>query len=268
MRSFVLVLALGMGLATPGAFGQQTPRPFGQALQAPAEGASYLGVGLREIDADRAKALRLPESVGVEITQIYENSPAAAAGLMPGDVVVEYNGQRVEGMEQFARLVRETPAGRETKLQIFRNGAAQTIAARIASRPAAAISPFAVQPPSPPEPPANLQQSLSTLRLFGSGTTMGAETQALNGQLAEYFGVKEGVLVRSVAKNSPAERAGIKAGDVITRVGDAKVASPSEISSQIRGRAGQNVAVTLTREHRETTVNVMLDSGRDNSRRY
>jgi serine protease Do len=242
MRIHGLVLAAGLTIPV---LAQQT---FFQGPPFQVQNPSYLGLGLREIGPDRAKALNLPEEAGVEITQVYPNSPAASAGLMAGDVVFEYNGQRVEGMEQFARLVRETPPGREVKLQIFRNGATQTIAMRVASRPPGVL---AARPAPVPE--------LSVLP-FGpyAGAVMGLETEAVNGQLADYFGVKEGVLVRSVNKNSPAERAGIKAGDVITRVGDANVASPAEIASQLRSRRGQSVSVTLTRDHREMTVNVPL----------
>jgi serine protease Do len=241
-------LVLAAGLAIP-VLAQQTFFQVPLQVQNP----SYLGIGLREIGPDRAKALNLPEEAGVEITQVYPNSPAASAGLMAGDVVFEYNGQRVEGMEQFSRLVRETPPGREVKLQIFRNGATQIIGLRVASRP-----PGVLAAPAPAVRPAPVPE-LSVLP-FGpyAGAVMGLETEAVNGQLADYFGVKEGVLVRSVNKNSPAERAGIKAGDVITRVGDANVASPAEIASQLRSRRGQSVSVTLTRERRETTVNVTL----------
>ena len=100
----------------------------------PFVGGTYLGVNLAEIDANRAKELKLKEDYGVEITRVEENSPAEKAGLKPGDVVLEYNGQRVEGMEQFGRLVRETPPGREVKLKISRNGATETLTAVLGSR--------------------------------------------------------------------------------------------------------------------------------------
>src|SRR5271166_6318174 len=69
-------------------------------------GNSYLGIGVAEIDAERAKALNLKEVHGVEVKSVDHDSPAAKAGLKEADVVVEYNGQRIEGTEQFVRLVR------------------------------------------------------------------------------------------------------------------------------------------------------------------
>src|SRR5690242_20441701 len=97
---------------------------------------SFLGVGIQEIDTSRAKDLKLPDEAGVEVTRIAPDSPAERAGIKTGDVVTQYNGQRVEGMDQFSRMVRETPAGREVKIGILRNGAPQVIAVKIVARPA------------------------------------------------------------------------------------------------------------------------------------
>src|SRR5277367_2521546 len=74
---------------------------------------SYIGIMLHEVDNDRAKALNLAEAGGVEITRVGPDSPADKAGLKAGDVVLEFNGQHVEGMEQFSRMVHETPPGHE-----------------------------------------------------------------------------------------------------------------------------------------------------------
>src|SRR3984957_6530723 len=115
----------------PGIQGAQAAREFNSA---PFVGGTYLGVNLAEIDTNRAKELKLKEDYGVEISRVEENSPAEKAGVKPGDVVLEYNGQRVEGMEQFGRMVRETPPGREVKLTISRDGATQTLIAVLGSR--------------------------------------------------------------------------------------------------------------------------------------
>ncbi|HLH43952.1 MAG TPA: PDZ domain-containing protein [Bryobacteraceae bacterium] len=247
----------------------QNATPLFQYFQPPRGSGSFLGVFLQEVGPDRAKALKLPEEEGVEITGVEPNSPAAAAGLMAGDVVLKYNGQDVEGMEQFGRLVRETPAGREVKLLIVRNGSSQTVAAKIAARPVGAVSatPFFTQNTAPLEPSLRAEPPVSALRLFTGTRVMGVETEPLSGQLADYFGVKDGVLVRSVSKGSEAERAGIKAGDVITNVGGAKVTNGPEITAQLRAARGASVSVTLMRDHREVTVNLLLE-GRDNGQRF
>jgi serine protease Do len=82
------------------------------------------------------------------------------------------------------------------------------------------------------------------------------EAESIDGQLAQYFGVNEGVLVRTVMKGSPAEKAGVKAGDVIVRVDEAKVATPSEISAHLRAARGKPLPVAIMREHKEISVTV------------
>jgi len=239
-------------------------------------GSSYLGIAVLEIEADRAKALHLKEARGVEVTCVDENSPASKAGLKAGDVVLEYNGERVQGGEQFVRLVRETPPGHNVALLVVRNGANQTLTATIAQRQPAALAfefdgeNFAMaMPPTPPMPP---MQPLPGIRMpdiprafmtWGS-PTLGIESESLNPQLAEFFGVKEGVLVRSVTKESTAEKAGFKAGDVIIKVDGEKVTTPREISSILQAsRSKKTLPVTVIRRQKEMVLNVVLE---ENSR--
>jgi serine protease Do len=223
---------------------------------------SFLGVGLQEINSERAKQLKLPEEAGVEITYVEANSPAAAAGLKTGDVVLQYNGQRVEGTEQFTRMVQETPEGRDVKLQVFRNGASQTIAAKIGSKPATLPAQLSARGALvfPTEPPRAVGSVLAPFSSLSERIpVLGIQVEAIDGQLADYFGVKAGVLVRNVARNSAAEKAGIKAGDVITRVGDDKIATPGDLA--VRTRRVQSLSVALMRDHKETIVMVVLDGG-------
>jgi serine protease Do len=227
---------------------------------------SYMGVNLADIDSDRARTLKLRDVHGVEITRIEDNSPAAKAGLKVGDVVLEYNGQRVEGMEQFGRFVRETPAGREVKLAVSRDGNPQTVPVTLAARKDALRAGEVFSSTWPgnmrefhfnmPEINIDLPQIYSMSRT----SLLGVEAESLNPQLAEFFGVKEGVLVRSVVKDSAAEKAGIKAGDVITKVDQEKVTSASDLSGAIRSaRSKATFSVQVVREHREMTLNVTMD---------
>ncbi len=126
LRRGLPVAALGIGLA----IAQTAPAPSPQQGTMIWQGApptSYFGVGFQDVDAERAKALKLQEARGIELTMVQEDSPAAKAGLKSGDIILDYNGQRVEGMESFSRFVRETPPNREVKLRIIRNGQPQSI---------------------------------------------------------------------------------------------------------------------------------------------
>lgn len=233
------------------------------------EGGSYLGIGVADVNAERARELKLAEERGVEVKSVSPDGPAAKAGIKEGDVVLEYNGQRIEGREQLTRMVRETPSGRPVKLLVWRNGAAQTVAATLGTRPRGALitgrdgrewsfeMPEIPIPPMPPMAMPDMPRSMMSWR----STMLGIESESLTSQLAEYFGVKEGVLVRSVTSNSPADKAGIRAGDVIVKLDGTTVTSPREMSSVIRSLRGTKrmVPVVLMRERKEMTVTVTLE---------
>jgi len=258
------LFAVGLGAQSPDFF-QTPPAPGGSQVYefhtGALAGGSYLGVNLAEIDSARAKELKLRETSGVEITRVEDGSPAEKAGLKPNDVVLEYNGQRVEGMEQFGRLVRETPGGREVKLVISRNGETQTLMAAVAARKVRAfggnIKDF--MPDMPEIRMPDMPQVFSVWR----SPVLGVEAEALGSQLAAFFGVKEGVLVRSVLKDSAAERAGVKAGDVITKVDGAAVTTPNELSNAVHSASSKKTfGVEVMRDHRAMNVNVTVDDGR------
>jgi serine protease Do len=237
--------------------------PRSPAIQLWTSGGSFLGVGVAEITSDRAKALNLKEEAGVEVTRVDEDSPAAKAGVQRGDVILEYNGQRVDGIEQLQRLIRETPAGRGVKVAISRNGAAQTLTAVVGSRRSHAkefFGPDGVDMPEIHIP--DMPMIMTTTR----NARLGVEAESLGSQLAEYFGVKEGVLVRSVNKGSAAERAGVKAGDVILRVDKTKVVTAGEISSAVRAsRSSSSFPIDLKRDHKDLTVTVNIEQAHNDS---
>jgi serine protease Do len=226
----------------------------------PMPGASFLGVGVKEIDAERAKVLKLREEHGVEITNVERNSPAAKAGLQTGDVVQKYQGQRVEGLDQFIRFVRETPPGRTVEMEVIRGGSPQKVSAVLGKRHTTKMVPMTPMPPDvrvvmPDIPKAMLSWSSGYLGI--EGEAVGAS------QLAGYFGVKDGVLVRSVTNGSAAEKAGIQPGDVITKVNETNVSAPRDITAALRsagaGEEGREFPVTLVREKREMTVTLKAE---------
>jgi serine protease Do len=238
----------------------------GQSSAAP---RGYLGIGVAEITPDSAKELKLAEVRGVEITRVEEDSPAAKAGLKPNDVVLEYNGQRVEGTEQLTRMVRETPPGRQVQIVISRNGSRQSLTVTTGQAKSPAVIVGNILGPAI-RAPLDMQQRMREFRMpdipepFMSwrSSTLGIEGESLTSQLAEFFGVTKGVLVRSVSKGSPADKAGIKAGDVIVKVNGVEVSSPAQISARIRMLDGrQTFPVTLVRNRQDTTLSVTLDAG-------
>ena len=249
-----LAFPLALPLFLPGAASGQTaipPQPpvppsISSRVITISPPGSYLGIGIQEITAERAKALKLREEAGVEVTHVAPDSPADKAGLKEGDVVLQYNGTKVEGLEQLSRLVRETPVGREAKLDIFRNGAPMTLMARVGEHPSLPGSDgFSFHMPDVPRIIQGLRSPM-----------LGVEAESIEGQLAQFFGVNEGVLVRTVMKGSAAEKAGVKAGDVIVRVDEAKVTTPPEISAHLRAARGKPVPVAIMRDHKEISLTV------------
>lgn len=232
-------------------------------------GASYLGVGLAEVDSERARQLKLKEEYGVEVTRVDDESPAAKAGLKSGDVVLEYNGQRVEGFEQFARFVRETPVGREVKLTISREGARQMLMVKVGARSgrsfATAMPPMPPVAPVAPVPPAARAMEFPRPFMVWTTTRLGISAEGIDGQLGQFFGVKEGVLIRAVTAGSSAEKAGLRAGDVITKVDGSAAVTPSDVTRAIRSaHTKKSVVLTVVRDKKEMSVTAAIE-GEDRS---
>ena len=131
------LLVGGLVVAPPGAMAQfgriaqiiEQPIPL---LHSSSQG--YLGVLVGDVDSDSAPKLKLKEVRGAVITLIDHDAPAAQAGLRVNDVVLQVNGQVVEGAEQFSRMMREIPAGHNVSLVISRDGNIQTIGVQVVDR--------------------------------------------------------------------------------------------------------------------------------------
>jgi len=236
-------------------------------------GHSYLGVGVSDLNSDRVKALKLKDDRGVEIVQVDQDAPAGKAGLKEHDVIVSFNGTPVESQEQFKRLMRETPPGRTVALNIMRDGHPQAVKVQLADRKQLESSvwphppgsfPF-VTAPTPPMPPmVDFPRSWNSETIMRARSTVGVTLESLTPQLGDYFGVKngEGLLVRSVQKGTPAESAGLRAGDVIVRVGDQKITDNSDWSDAIRNNKDGKVAVVIIRDKKEQTLSLSVPARR------
>ena len=266
-----------------GAPSPQGPPTFNLPVQPPGGGAGWLGIAIAEVTPDRAKELKLSADRGVIVTGVDENGPAAKSGLKKDDVVNEYNNQRVEGTMQFRRLVRETPPGRTAQLSVWRAGHSQKITVEVGNDSAQLENPrrnnlryyrspggfppqeFSGQTfgPTPFHAPLPDPRNQFFYRRVASGAPiLGAAVQDLSGQLGNYFGVPdgEGVLVTEVHKDSPADKAAIRAGDVITKVDGERIRNTGELREHLRDkRDAKNVTVSVLRKGVETSVQVTLE---------
>ena len=229
-----LVLAAGAGAPAP-VHAQDSDR-LSRAFQFVGRGA-HLGVSVEDLsDADAKQS-----NGGVKVETVTPEGPADKAGIKAGDIITEFDGERVRSTTQFARLVQETPAGRQVAVALSRAGQRMNVTATTEQRgrsddfgvrmfdiPRAVRTPT---PPRPPRPPAVATPEFFEIPFMRmSAGRLGITAEALDDQLAEYFGVKEGVLVKSVAADSAAQKAGLKAGDVITAINGSKVYDASDVN--------------------------------------
>jgi len=233
------------------------------------EGPSWLGVETHEVTPADAKDLKLSAERGVVVARVTEDSPAAKAGLKEKDVITEVNGQRVEGAAQFRRIIHETPAGRTVQLTVWRDGRAQTLSATLGKAEerhntwtGAAPGAFAFHMPNfemPDMPSMDLGGEMAMLP--GGRPRLGIDAEDIGGQLGSFFGAPdgEGILVRSVNSGSPAEKAGLKAGDVITSFNGERVRSLGDLRQRLRSQnEAQTAKIGVLRNKSEVTLSVEL----------
>ena len=216
-------------------------------------GRGRLGVSIVDVEKDKVAGLKLSGQYGALITDVKEDSPAEKAGIQKDDVVVEFDGERVRSSAHLARLVRETPAGRTVSVGISRAGQRQDVTVELEESGSIALfREFSGVPRVQIRPkvrvrPAPRVEVLPRFSLFLSRPRLGISADELTEQLAEYFGVKQGggVLVREVSAGSAAEKAGLKAGDVIVKVNDRKLDSVSGLRTALAEETEESEEVTL-----------------------
>jgi len=226
------------------------------------EGNAWLGITLSEVTAEKAKELKLPGEYGAVIERVQEDSPAAKAGLAQGDVIVSFAGERIRSVAQLRRMVRETPAGRTVTLEVSRNGQTRSVSVKTGTaRERAGAWGFAMPKMDIRIPHFEMPQF--DVNVLVRGALLGISGEDLTSQLAQYFGVKQGggVLVREVMPGSAAEKAGLKAGDVIVRVDQAEVKTLGDLRRALPHDfdAKRKVALGIVRNRQEQAVSVELE---------
>jgi serine protease Do len=235
------------------------------------EGASWLGVESQDVNADKAKELKLPAERGVFVGRIVPDSPAAKAGLKENDVITEINGQRVEGEAQFRRMIHEIPAGRTAQFTVWRDGRAQTISVTLGKseessnlllRPGTNSYSFQLPNVEIPDMQVFPDTDVEGLNILAGGRPrLGIDAEDLSGQFGAYFGAPdgEGVLVREVRSGSSAEKAGIKSGDVITALDGERIRSLGDLREKLAAKHEEKtVKLGVLRNKSEMSITVEL----------
>lgn len=274
-KLFVIALLLSCASAlvyaqTPGAKKdyEKGIQVFGWSLES---NGGYLGVQSIEVTKENFSQYGLPDVRGVAVEKVIEGSPAQTAGLQEGDVIVEFNGEAVTSTRKLSRLINEIAPDHKAKLRILRRGDDREITVTLAKRlsPKFTEGGFSAVAPGPSgrlsTPP------LAELPLFRrypgddrdvlifrgeSGRRIGVSVTALTKQLSDHFGVSGGVLITNVRENSPAAKAGLKAGDVIVDVEGKEVKSDLDLVRAIAEKKDGSIQMTIVRDKNRQTFDL------------
>ena len=279
MRNFVLTsittipLLLTLSQAAQNWSVEPPPQPWGVFSSEDSGTSSYLGVDINDVTTERLSALKLKEEKGVEVTMVDQDAPAGKAGIKEHDVILTMNGSSIESGVQLRRMIHEMPPGRIVSLGISRDGQPMTIKLQLAdkhkefamSNPKGAKDFHFEMPPMPPMP--DIEIPSINMVVVTSSERSGLMVENITPQLGEFFGVKNGngVLIRSVDKGSRAEKAGLRAGDVIVKVNDQWVHDTSDFTHAVRSRKGTSVNVGVMRDKKEQNLNLSLPARRESS---
>lgn len=238
------------------------------------EGGSFLGVHTEEINRENMSEYCLTrEPRGVGIRKVVENSPAAKAGLRERDVIVRFDNEPVTSVRKLNRLIGEVAPEHNARLTIIRGGDEKDLNVTLGKRSDFNTA-FSM--------PSQRWEDLDKLRdfklgdndnnnnftfVFGNNRRIGVTTTQLTKQLADYFGVSsgKGLLITSVRENSPAAKAGLRAGDVITEADGQTLGTVADLMRVLGSKEDGEMTLTVTRDKSQRTIRLTPERGRDSN---
>ena len=232
INTAIINYAQGIGFAIPSNMVQQV---VGQLRVRGKVTRGWLGVGIQEVTAELAGKFGIKENDGVLVNDVFENEPAARAGLKPGDIIAKVDGRRVETPAGLSRAVAGLTPGTKVELDVIRSGERRTITVDLGERKEDAVVTSIPSPPPQPE------------------VKLGLSVQDLTQELADKFKIKDqkGVLVNKVDPGSVAQEQGLREGDLIKEVNRQAVASAEEFKSAVaQAKKGESVLLRVVRENR------------------
>ena len=189
----------------------------------------WLGVAIQEIDDSYAKALGLDTRDGALISNVANSSPADNAGLITGDVILEFNDVSINNSSHLKNVVSSSEPGKRYKVDIIRDGRRKSIYVKLGELPN--------------EPQMAFMETEKS-------STLGITVQDLNNSLRKHYNLSpddDGVVVTEMDKNSEAYRSGIREGDIIIRVGTNNVRDSNDFKDLIRTSSRQNTVLLLVK---------------------
>jgi len=215
---------------------------------------SWLGVSVMDLSSDKMKDLGLKNREGAYVSDVMDKSPAKSAGIKEGDVITRFNGEPIHDADGLVEAVRKADPGAKVKITVARKGDTKDLVATLEKAPRSRAN-FAFTPP-------NIRHHIRVFR----GPTIGLAVIPLSRQLGKYFEAPDnkGLLVEEVAEGSAAEKAGFKAGDVITKIGDVPVTKLNDFRSELaEHNVGDKVNVDILRKGSAKTLTVEIEKDND-----
>jgi S1-C subfamily serine protease len=248
----VCIVAAALGSM---AYAQTKPRARSSNLQ----GASgYLGVGLRDVTPAVAKAHGLKTVEGVLVSWV-NGEPAARAGIHENDVILEFNGRKVNSESEFTDTILAKAPGTKVNLTILRGDTKQNIVAVLGARPLGLPLMVPAPPDGAPErmTPDDMRAAIAAANAVAA-PRLGFEVTEMKPQLAAFFGARQGLLVESVDAGTAADKAGLKAGDVVTKVNGIPVTTAREVVGIVRQAGSKNIAFAVVRDKKAISLTMEI----------
>ena len=274
----LFALSLFFVFSAISASAQDAPVPSiaSRAMIFPGMSGSYLGVQTIDVTKENYSRFGLPEVRGVAVDKVLKDSPAEKAGLQSGDVIVGFDGEAVSSVRKLTRLIGEVAPDHKVTLKVLRKGSERDIDVTVGKREmnfdASVFSggnfpqmetiptlPRTMRVPNTPMTPFPQVDGGGAFVWRGAASRqIGVSISALSKQLADYFGVPDGkgLLVRDVRPDSPAAKAGIKAGDVIVEIDGKKTSDGADLIEAVNEKKEGTISVTIVRDKNRQTFTV------------
>ncbi len=217
----------------------------------------WLGVEIQDVTKRLKEKQKLTVGDGAYVTNVVEDSPAEDAGIKEGDVIVKIDGNMIDDSDDLTKAVQKIKPKTEVKVEIVRGSDKKTLTAKIGKSRAPQAFSFGfgdrLRTPSPPH--------IATLpkmrfKFFSQNDMNGLELQTMSKQLADYFEVpgREGILISNVEKGSTAEKAGFKAGDVLTKIDGMRIDAMDDVHESLEDNEGKDVKCDVLRKGKSVTL--------------
>ncbi len=255
------------------------------AISSSGFGRSYLGIHMQEVTKENFSKFGLSEVRGVAVKKVVEDSPAAKAGLQDGDVLAGFNGESVTSVRKLRRLISEVAPDHTTRVTVLRKGSEQNLSVKMGARkgvvfssgrnriyslPNVVIPELPEVPLAPKLPRVRVAPESGTSFLRMSGRTIGVGVTPLTKQLGDFFGVSggKGLLINRVTKDSPAAKAGLKAGDIILEIEGKEVSRTFDVMRALGEKKEGDVTLKVLRNKRTRTITVTPEKSKNGARYF